>query len=174
MKHRIFYAIWSIVLGTITTFCWTALFYFDDEIVGYCTSYVSTACTIVTVITYCFASFALVIATVICISEAIDPIFITEPKKQTVTPVENKTDEWLDRNVHKLPARKCKMLVLLRGFPQGVLCEWDPYDPTKFLQNDQPQKGYLGTARALEGPNEGSGFHAWEQNTHEFIHYKLR
>lgn len=52
-------------------------------------------------------------------------------------------------------------------------CRWEPFDKNQYNENNMPVKGYLGTARVIEGIYSGIGFRAWEQNDSEFILYSI-
>jgi hypothetical protein len=88
---------------------------------------------------------------------------------------------WLNRHIVPLPEAPAKIIFYdnfcraEEGEEQEVLCEWHPHDVFDSARRcgKQPAEGYLGTARKLNSPYKGIGFHAWEQNNSEFVHYKL-
>lgn len=83
-----------------------------------------------------------------------------------------------NRHVDGLPDKPCYMQII-DSDGNIYLCEWEPFDESKFkMENYKPGKptpghGYLGTAKVIGGQHKGIGFHAWDQNDHEFIYYSL-
>lgn len=71
---------------------------------------------------------------------------------------------FLNRHKNPLPNEKC----IIKIFHEGIvfITEWEPRD-----SDSTADKGYLGTARVISGEFKGIGFHAWEQNDHEFLYY---
>lgn len=80
-------------------------------------------------------------------------------------------------NRHKtaLPKKICLIKVITKDVDgeHTFSCEWNPFNQSQYSQSDMPAKGYLGTAKVIEGSSKGIGFHAWEQNNSEFIWYAL-
>ena len=83
---------------------------------------------------------------------------------------------YTNRKTHGLPKKKTKIEIIVpsKTFGEEIYrCSWKPYDENNHPKNEQPGKGYLGTATIISGKYEGIGFHAWEQNDSEFIYYKI-
>lgn len=82
---------------------------------------------------------------------------------------------FIDRREKPLPS-KIKLIQIIQEDSEGehkYLCEWIPYNKENYKGKYPPGKGYLGTAEVVKGQWKGIGYHAWEQNKHEFIYYKI-
>lgn len=82
---------------------------------------------------------------------------------------------FINRHIHRLP----KEIVTMRIVTNDIsgehidLCEWFPFNnKSKYLENIS-EKGFLGTARIIEGKSKGIGFHAYKQNDSEFVYYQI-
>lgn len=83
---------------------------------------------------------------------------------------------FLDRRVDRLPDYECEIFIVnFSLYEESILkCKWIPYKKEYFNGNLlQPIDGYLGTAKKLEEPYKGIGFHAFIENDSEFVYYKL-
>lgn len=84
---------------------------------------------------------------------------------------------WKNRKVESLPTKKVTVIEIIMnksGEEHFYLCEWFPFDKSEYTEQAMPSKGYLGTARVIEGEHKGIGFNAWKENNSEFIYYKLQ
>lgn len=79
---------------------------------------------------------------------------------------------WINRNTDGLPKESAIMRIISTSEESVHLCEWTPFDKTKYTEKNMPGEGYLGTCRVISEPFKGIGFHAWEQNDYEFIYYQ--
>lgn len=82
---------------------------------------------------------------------------------------------WINRNIDGLPKEKSTIKIINKDVDGEHIhvCEWKPFDKSEYRENDMPGTGYLGTARVIQEPHMGIGFHAWDQNNSEFIYYKI-
>jgi len=82
---------------------------------------------------------------------------------------------FLNRHKNSLPKEKCiiRVVVLDVEGEHIYLCEWKPFDESQYTETNILAKGYLGTAKVIEGKQTGISFHAWEQNNNEFIWYAI-
>ncbi len=84
--------------------------------------------------------------------------------------------DYKNRKIEGLPKKKCKIEIIIESKIYGdeiFKCKWIPFNTDDYPKNDQPAKGFEGTAKIPSGKFEGIGFHAWEQNDAEFIYYKV-
>lgn len=84
-----------------------------------------------------------------------------------------------NRHINGLPDKVCTIKIIKqevdsdrRAGEHEYVCQWKPYNPDNYNEHIMPSKGYLGTAKVIEGISTGIGFHAWNQNDHEFIYWK--
>lgn len=83
-------------------------------------------------------------------------------------------DGFINRHINGLPNKKCIIKIITNDIngEQEHMCNWIPFDKTKYTQQNIPNNGYLGTAIVIEGIFSGIGFQAWKQNNNEFLWYK--
>jgi hypothetical protein len=82
---------------------------------------------------------------------------------------------WVNRNTNGLPTEPTTMKVITKDVDgeRVYLCKWNPFDKSQYRDIHMPGKGYLGTAKVIEGRYKGIGFHAWAQNNSEFVWYDV-
>lgn len=113
-------------------------------------------------------------------SKIFDKIVIPPEVKARVRKQLQEIDEkyergYVSRFSKPLPEDPCTIAILkdeLEG-EQEYICEWKSAHAKRFDSDVQPSEGYLGTAKVIEGPYKGIGFHAWEQNVYEFEYYQI-
>lgn len=80
---------------------------------------------------------------------------------------------FLNRHTDGLPKKECIIFILYNDqhTVEEIECTWKPFEKNNYPENNQPAKGFLGTATRNKGIQ--IGFHAWMQNDYEFIYYRI-
>lgn len=86
-----------------------------------------------------------------------------------------KRESFVNRHADGLPDKTITMRVIIKDVDGEhiYLCEWKPFDKSRYSKENMPANGYLGTAKVIEGRYTGIGFHAWKQNNSEFVWYAV-
>ena len=81
----------------------------------------------------------------------------------------------INRHEKGMPLNECKIIIVYHDHSgtQLIPCDWHPFNPDNYSDENIPAKGYLGTAEKNTGEHKGIGFHAWEQNDYEFTEYYI-
>mgnify|MGYP003404216569 FL=1 len=82
---------------------------------------------------------------------------------------------FINRHTNRLPEHKCTIRIVTKDIDGEHIfsCEWSPFNKSEYSKENMPSKGYLGSARVIEGEFKGIGFNAWEQNNSEFVYYSI-
>ena len=89
--------------------------------------------------------------------------------------------EYNDRRIIPLPLENCRLRIVIKDWKDNkqeymeIVGNWEPYNgkySTK-INDTLPNKGYLGTLYHLTENNIKIGYNAWQQNSSEFIFYKI-
>lgn len=82
---------------------------------------------------------------------------------------------YFNRHLDPLPNKSLEIEIITKDITGefNYICLWQPFRKEFYSEKNLPGKGYLGTAKIVEGMFKGIGFHAWEQNDSEFIYYKI-
>ena len=87
----------------------------------------------------------------------------------------DKKEGFLNRHEKAMPKKNTVVKIVTKDIDGEHIytCEWRPFNKVNYLVENMPSKGYLGTAKVIEGEFSGIGFHAWKQNNSEFVLYSI-